>query len=154
MTSTGTPQTPTEDAAPAGSQRANITTRVTAELRLRVEQAAADCSMTVSEWVREVVESALELHEAGPPPELEGETEDEYRARVERDAANVRAALEAERTPSSTPKKFDNPRDCPHLPQWRSAGGRCSGCGGLIRLPGAAGRIGSSIGSALGLGRY
>lgn len=77
------------------------------------------------------------------PEEEEQPLDTEYVRRIEEEAAEAREAIdpppavEHPGSPDPGPRSDEperlNPRDCPHLPQWRGATGRCSRCGGGAR---------------------
>ncbi|MDE1905689.1 MAG: hypothetical protein KGH75_04485 [Rhodospirillales bacterium] len=132
---------------------AKTTMRSTPSFRARMEQAAAECAMSVSDWLRAVATSALELHEereqriaAGydpdtaepiddlvavaedPEPEPTPEDLDDYAARVDAAAAALRAETPP---PPPPPVAHIDPRECVH-PLGRRSGPRCNACGSLI----------------------
>jgi hypothetical protein len=129
-----------------------LQTRCSEETRQRAELAATECELSLGEWIRLVIEGALEMHfdNSGLMEELDvPEPEDdpaEYIARIEEDAKGLRAAGEVgpasaaavihpglhDGVPAggATPPAQREPspaRTCPHMPQW-VIGGRCK-CG-------------------------
>lgn len=123
-------------------------------LRERAQLAASECEMDLAEWMRQVVEGAVELHfEQGPTEADENEIPDPvedpeyYLAQLEEDARAAREAESPHRPPVTVhPGLHDpepatpSPRDCPHHPLWRT-GNRCR-CGATIGARARAGTTG------------
>jgi hypothetical protein len=130
----------------------SLNCRVPPSTRAQVQEAAEWASVSPSDWLRAVVDSALAEYQRlrfEPPPEPDLpeapigltpiESSVDYERRVHAAAAEIRSQsadrLVAPIRPTETPRskfRFENPRDCPHLPTSRRAGGRCADCGGNI----------------------
>jgi hypothetical protein len=125
-----------------------IQLRCSKTLKTRIQRAADDCGLAESDWERAVLDSAVELHEererlalAGVEfdevaQEPEGETVEEYEARVRADARAIRderrkADPMVVGGPRPPTRPRPNPRDCVHPPRQRS-GPRCTLCGATV----------------------
>lgn len=102
-------------------------------------QAGRDTDMTATDWVRQVLRSALDLHaqqmEAinhDPEDDIPDPSDPSYAEYVRRAAAEQRERIEAENAEQhpkeEKPERKLNVRDCPHLHKHR-VGGRCGRCG-------------------------
>lgn len=103
-------------------------------------QAGRDTDMTATDWVRQVLRSALDLHaqqmeaiNRDPDDDIPDPSDPGYAEYVRERAAEERERIKAESEelgePEPTkPQKKLNVRDCPHLHKYRS-GGRCGRCG-------------------------
>lgn len=137
MTKGGRPRKPEPD-------RTNVVARVGLELRERVEKAAYESGMpSMGAWVKAVLLSAVEMHEAQGKETVEVPWGDEppddpaaYTAAVAvaADTIRQREAPPPRQAPPTAgqPYKFTT-RECPHIPAHRR-GSRCTDCGGDFRF--------------------
>jgi hypothetical protein len=130
--------------APAGQgQRTTLNARTTQHVYDQVKQAAADTNMTMSDWIRFVVASALELHkeqmeelereEREGPGQVPQASDPDYEQKVEEAAAEERKRLRTGKSERRRAAKGPKPeklstRECPHLPKDRR-GPKCARCG-------------------------
>jgi hypothetical protein len=134
--------------------------RVDKETRARAEQAAAECEMPLGTWLREVVDGALEAHFDIEVVESETHPGEFYEVRrsagtctclgfehaghckhldvpepivdpVLTEPVGPVPQVEHPGERTSQPEPLSE-RDCPHLPQWWRATGRCR-CGRRMR---------------------
>lgn len=113
----------------------------------QIEIAATECELRPGEWIRAVVDSALEVHMSQTTEAEEVEVPDaledpeDYIRQVEADARAAREADPPAGTPRvqhpglheeapRSPQERPDPKTCPHPPQWRQ-GARCR-CGTVI----------------------
>jgi hypothetical protein len=117
--------------------------RVSDEMKEQVLAAAEDCQLQEGEWMRAIIESALEAHAANLAADLAGEQEPEddeddedeipdpsdpdYENKVREAASGERERLRR-RTPRGKGQPKVNPRDCVHPPSQRR-GPKCGRCG-------------------------
>ena len=122
----------------------NLAVRIAPTLFERLSVAWTDCQMTQSDWLRAVLEAAVELHEeqAAAPTIPEPETWDDVPADPAAYEAALNEAAQAERRrltgqrpqPAATRQTYRYPsfRDCPHMMSDRRPSGRCAGCGANV----------------------
>ncbi len=103
---------------------ANLHVRVSEDVRPRVDSAARDCGLAASDWLRQIIALALELH-------------DEQMRRLTGDLLPEDESTEAEpqHTERASTRTTSNlsPRDCSHHPAHRR-GDRCTRCGLRLRI--------------------
>lgn len=129
-----------------GGRRRSFGTKLSEAWHARAARAALECGMTTAQWLREVVEGAVELHEdpdqtmldmVDPPVDAVWDAVDPpvdvspegYEVAV-REAARVarRQNSALQRGQVKKKRKYERTADCPHMPRRRS-GGTCTDCG-------------------------
>ena len=139
--------------------RVVMTFRGPMKLKRAIVEAAEDTELTMSDWIRAVLEQAVDLHQQQVQRLLGEVTDDlepdepasvsdphpsdpDYVERVEAEAARLRATMPPPPEPEQR-RAHPLPRECPHLPSDRR-GNLCTACGVRFGPPGGARVIASN----------